>query len=142
MPATPADPPPSPDEIITVQTTDEVLTVCVHGVLDATNAPALAHCLDAVQAAGVLGPRRLVLDLRALTGCDGAGLGAVLAALTRVERAGIALHIDGLDGVAGRMLAASHLRTDFAAPAGRSGRAPRHALRTAAQAERHRPSPR
>ncbi|GII05725.1 STAS domain-containing protein [Planobispora takensis] len=140
MPATPADPPPSPEEIITIQTTDETLTVGVHGVLDATSAPALTHCLDAAQAADVLGPRRLVLDLCALSSCDGAGLRAVLSALTRAEQAGIALHIDGLR----RILAASHLRTDFvtpAAPATGSGRAPRPARHAAALGGRHRPSP-
>ncbi|GIH97739.1 STAS domain-containing protein [Planobispora siamensis] len=147
--------PPFPQGTITVQSTDEVLTVRVCGVLDAaSNAPALEQCLGAVQAAEVLGPRRLVLDICALSGCDGAGLRAVLSALTRAEREGIALHIDGLDGVAGRILAGSYLRTDAATPTApaapaapavrgsRSGRAPRPARRAAALAGRHRPGPR
>ncbi|GII04496.1 STAS domain-containing protein [Planobispora takensis] len=142
MPAAPFDPPSSPGESITIHTTDETITVCVHGVLDRTSAPLLEHCLAAVRAADMAGPHRLVLEVHALTGCDGAGLRAVLTAVERAERDGIALHIDGLDGVAGRVLAGSHLRTGFDGPAGRARRPPHRTPRAPGVPGRHRPTPR
>ncbi|GII03111.1 STAS domain-containing protein [Planobispora takensis] len=141
MPAAPADPPPSPAEIITIHTADETITVRVHGVLGHISAPMLECCLAALQTAESTSMRNLVLNISALTGCDSAGLHTVLTAIERAERRGIALRIDGLDGVAGRVLASSHLRTGGAIP-DRTGRRQRSTPRAPGVLGRHRSAPR
>ena len=119
VPASPSGAVPTPLLSADVSILGAVTRVDVRGEIDMDT----AHQITSAVEDGLLGrPRILILDLRAVTFCDCAGLRSVLRARQRVHHAGATFHLGPTSAVVQRILditgvgAALDLRSEIPLP--------------------------
>ncbi|GIF14770.1 STAS domain-containing protein [Actinoplanes teichomyceticus] len=83
----------------------DLTRLAFHGELDLATADRVQEQVAAALAAGP--PRRLVLDVSALTFCDSSGIDALLNARACARARGVACQVVGAHGIVRRSMAAT-----------------------------------